>query len=725
MDRSPLHSQPFPAIDLVPKKETGTLEFLQQYPEYDGRNVVIGILDTGIDPGAAGIRYMQDGKTPKLIDLVDCTGSGDVDITYKAQVTLCDDGDEECYEIECLSGRKWKLRKEWWKKSPKADEFPTVRLGIKRAYELFPNSLVNRVKGHRKEQLEKALSGEVAKVRQKLYEWKQSHDKRKATYDELREKDNLQALLDALMDQKDLEEDPGLILDCIVFDDGEDMRAVILSDEDVEMNGSPKIQPLTSFSKEYKYGTISTLDQYNYGVNFYDDNQILSIVGDCTPHGTHVASIAAAAEGERSGVAPGAQLVSIKIGDSRMGSMESGSSVARGIMAAVRLGCDVINLSYGEASQVANAGRVARLAEEVVWRHNIMFVSAVGNNGPALTTLNAPGGNTTCIMGVAAYVSPDMMKADYSLFSNTTNTDDDFDMDENDEDPDAFVGTSYTWSSVGPTVDGANGVSVCAPGGAIASVSNWTMQKSMLMNGTSMASPHACGCVALLVSACKAEGIPLSPARMQRAIENTAKSMPNLTNLQQGWGMVQVSRAFQQLKAVSDIADEDIYFAVTVENLPSNPRGIYLRQAEDVSTKRIFSIRINPQFRRVKHLNQASQRSQIDFEMKFNVLSTASWLRVPRHFMCMNNGRNFKIAVNPLNLGPGVHTARICGSDSAHPERGFLWSCPVTVVKPLAEERTIELPSLEVRSIVTKMQMTILNCAYSYLWDLALLFHSV
>jgi tripeptidyl-peptidase II len=71
---------------------------------------------------------------------------------------------------------------------------------------------------------------------------------------------------------------------------------------------------------------------------------------------------------------------------------------------------DVINMSYGEATAVCNAGAFIALAEEVVYKHGILIIASAGNNGPAMSTSGCPGGTSTAIMGIAAYCSPRMME---------------------------------------------------------------------------------------------------------------------------------------------------------------------------------------------------------------------------------------------------------------------------------------------------------------------------
>lgn len=119
---------------------------------------------------------------------------------------------------------------------------------------------------------------------------------------------------------------------------------------------------------------------------------------------------------------------------------------------------------------------------EVVNKYGVVWVASAGNHGPALCTVGTPPdiAQPSCI-GVGAYVSPQMMEAEYALREK-------------------LPANVYTWTSRDPCIDGGQGVTVCAPGGAITSVPQFTMSKSVLMNGTSMAAPHVAGAVGKFTS---------------------------------------------------------------------------------------------------------------------------------------------------------------------------------------------------------------------------------
>src|SRR6266853_658018 len=64
----------------LPLSSTGVDQFRIRHPKYDGRGVIIGILDSGIDPGVDGLS-LTSGGAPKILDLRDFAGEGAVALT--------------------------------------------------------------------------------------------------------------------------------------------------------------------------------------------------------------------------------------------------------------------------------------------------------------------------------------------------------------------------------------------------------------------------------------------------------------------------------------------------------------------------------------------------------------------------------------------------------------------------------------------------------------------
>ncbi|TKY51308.1 Tripeptidyl-peptidase 2 [Spatholobus suberectus] len=642
---------------LMPKTEIGADRFLHSHPHYDGRGALIAIFDSGVDPAAAGLQVTSDGK-PKILDILDCTGSGDIDTSkvVKADADGC---------ISGPSGASLVINTSW--KNPSGD----WHVGYKLVYELFTENLTSRLKKERKKKRDEKNQEEIAKAVKQLTNFDQEHIKVEgAKLKKVRE--DLQNRLDLLRKQSESYDDKGPAIDAVVWFDGEVWRVALDTqclEDDPDCGKLANFVPLTNYRTEKKYGIFSKLDACTYVVNVYNDGNVLSMVTDSSPHGTHVAGIATACHPEEpllNGVAPGAQLISCKIGDSRLGSMETGTGLTRALIAAVEHKCDLINMSYGEPTSLPDYGRFVDLVNEAVNKHRLIFVSSAGNSGPALSTVGAPGGTSSNIIGVGAYVSPAMAAGAHCVV----------------EPP--FEGLEYTWSSRGPTADGDLGVCVSAPGCAVAPVPTWTLQRRMLMNGTSMASPSACGGIALLISAMKAEGIPVSPYSVRKALENTSIPIGDSPEdkLSTGQGLMQVDKSYEYIQQSQNIPS--VRYQINIKQSgKTNPssRGIYLREANACRQPTEWMVQVDPKF----HEDANKLEELAVFEECIELHSSDKTIvKAPKYLLLTHNGRTFNIFVDPTDLNDGLHYYEVYGIDCKAPWRGPLFRIPITITKPVA-----------------------------------------
>jgi len=221
---------------------------------------------------------------------------------------------------------------------------------------MYPRGLVSRVKGERKKvwdsmqkKCEVSLQHEILSLTDASVELTEDYKLRLSQLKAIGESSG------------SADGSVGPVYPCVVFHDGEEYLACVDSSEsngatEAEAQEGVYISDMSSMTamREYhqaqEYRFFSSLDRLSYGIHVYDEGRILSIVTDAGAHASHVSGIVGAyhpTQPECNGVAPGAQIVSLKIGDSRLGSMETGVGLCRALLQAKRSGCHIVNMSYG------------------------------------------------------------------------------------------------------------------------------------------------------------------------------------------------------------------------------------------------------------------------------------------------------------------------------------------------------------------------------------------
>ncbi|CAH8586883.1 unnamed protein product [Schistosoma mattheei] len=385
-----------------------------------------------------------------------------------------------------------------------------------------------------------------------------------------------------------------IVYDCFVFHDGSEWVACIDTSPYNPNTTLSDLPLLRDYAVNYEYASFGEQTQLYYTVKIFDNGKLLQIVTNNSSHGTHVAAIASAyfpnhskdssnSSGtvtgstvlcDRDGVAPGAQIVSIKISDSRLGLMETGISLLRAIRWTIELKCDIVNYSFGEQAIWPNIGRISKYLNRMIHKYGIIMVASGGNNGPSLGSLSCPGGTVQGVIGVAPLVFPDMMHYLYCQPSDSSshynclyNKFCDNDSQSNYQSDDVYSTsrnsvnhsclsenakpTAYNWGSRGPAFDGALGICVAAPGGANTSIASWQLKPASVLSGSSMSAPMVTGGISLILSGLRhrytcidSERLKIPPSLIYRCLMTTSKSFKHLSYLDQGYGLMQVDRAF-------------------------------------------------------------------------------------------------------------------------------------------------------------------------------------
>jgi tripeptidyl-peptidase II len=487
----------------MPLASTGVDKFLRLHPTHDGRGVIIGILDTGIDPGIPGL-----GKTstdaPKILDLRDFSDEGAVPLQRVTPVG--DSVDVGGHRVGGF-GRVVGLNTTGPYYGGTIQEIP---LGPPPASDLNGNGT---------------------------------------------DSDTLPVIVTKATD--------GWVL----FAD---------TDGDGSLAGERPVHDYLVARETFGWAARGRAPRLNVAVNFAGGagEPSLDLVFDISSHGSHVAGIAAGHNlygiSGFDGVAPGAQLLGLKIANSAQGSVTTTGSMLRAIEYAIKFADArrlplVLNLSFGVGNEFEGAARIDAMVDSILAiRPSLVVTISAGNDGPGLSTIGFPGSARRSIsIGAtlpASFLPPDPMGS-------------------------APQDQLAYFSSRGGELAKPD---LVTPGVAYSTVPRWSTGQE-IEQGTSMASPHAAGVAALLVSGLTQEKRAINALEIKQALMVTARPLPGATFVDEGTGVPEVEPAYRWLLGDRKLPD------VSVRTLGSEgwTTAAYLerRPAESVSVQRFELIR--------------------------------------------------------------------------------------------------------------------------------------
>lgn len=584
---------------LMPRASTGVDAFLARNPTFDGRGVLIGILDSGLDPALPGFQRTTTGQ-PKILDLRDFSGEGRLELR---EVTPAPDG-----TITVAGRRLTGFAYVAGVAGPPyyAGEFRELPLGD------YPASDVNG-------------NGTTTDV-----------------------------------------------FPVIVVRTSSGWAVVTDTDNDGRLNDEQPIHDYDVAAETFTYA----LKDGDHGkgpltiaVNVTGDGgrPVLDLFFDNSSHGSHVGGIAAGHDmfgvDGFDGIAPGAQLLGVKISNNARGGISVTGSMVRAMNYAAAFAEGrglplVLNLSFGVGNEVEGAATIDSLVNEFALAHpGVLFAVSAGNDGPGISTVGFPGSASYIVSVCALY--PGVFSGPRPPGLAT----------------DADV---LAWfSSRGGELAKPD---LCAPGVAFSNVPRWNLGEEV-SGGTSMAAPQLAGAAALLQSAMVQRGRPVRGIDLKQALITSAQPIRAGTAVDMGEGVPKLQAAYQWLLAGHQAGYYDVAAVVQGGN-HSTQGGAYRREGLASSADTVQQFVVRPV------TGQPAAR--------FFLRSDRRWLRAPSLLELDGNPAQVNVSYAADQLrSPGLYVGTVWAVPATDTLAGAAFRLTNTVVVP----RSLEQPFVEGRDL--------------------------
>lgn len=594
-------------------------KFIAQNPKYDGRGVVIFVLDNAVDPLVPGLTTTSTSEV-KVIDMQDFSNQTVLSLTeakkeqFNGKEILTDDN------IKLYGWDKLSLK-------PKDGKYYIASLDENSMYKNSPVPDINN-NGKTtdvfaflaykidKAEVEAKFKGKV-KPKEDIWVYYVDDDN------------------DGHIDNNEAMFDYKYNYDTFDFWQGEKGK-----------------RPLITMSANVKNNSI--------------------VINTCDgSHGSHCAGIAAGndiygADGN-DGVAPGAYVVSLKIGSNQL---SGGATTCESMKKAYEYGVEfmkeagfefgVYSMSYGIGSETPGESTIEDFLNKFLEENpNVIAVVSNGNEGPGINSTGNPAGAKN-VLSVGAMLPPVLLKDLYG--SQRT---------------DAWV--THFSSRGGET----NKPDVVAPGGASSAVP--AFEGGDRFWGTSMSCPEVAGAAAVLVSAAQENNLKIDGFMLKKAIAYTAKPLKGYLHVDQGNGLVNIPAAYNYLKILSDRKEYEkiLTYNIKTDNsfYPSKTgyaafwksNGYYPKgDKQNVNISAVFP-------------KDISEKAKHDFYRGYKLKSNVDWLKSDRGEIYLRGelGADFGLIYDETKLNkPGIYSGKIYAYPKNEPGEYPDYDVQATVVIP-------------------------------------------